>query len=100
MHLHSCLREVHTAVLPPHLVMVISLQAFHTCAVCSQSHRHDRTYSPGAVSAGMRTVSTMLTVVGQLPAQRPGLVPYLPRAMGARTAGLVPLLHGGGKSAL
>ena len=48
----------------------------------------------------MRTVSTMLTVVGQLPAQRPGLVPYLPRAMGARTAGLVPLLHGGGKSAL
>ena len=48
----------------------------------------------------MRTVSTMLTVVGQLPAQRPGLVPYLPRAMGARTAGLVPLLHGGGKSAV
>ena len=28
--------SVHTAVLPPHLVMVISLQAFHTCAVCSQ----------------------------------------------------------------
>eukprot|EP01046_Picozoa_sp_COSAG06_P087994 COSAG06_NODE_34446_length_474_cov_0.994667_1_plen_79_part_10 len=41
----------------------------------------------------------MLTVVGQLPAQRPGFVPYLPRAIGALTRGVVPLLQGGGNSA-
>jgi hypothetical protein len=46
----------------------------------------------------MRTVSTIFTVVGQFPAQRPGLEPYLPNAIGARTIGLTPLLQGGGKS--
>ena len=43
-----------------------SLHAFHTCAVSSQSHRHDSTYSPGSMSAGTRTLSRIVTVVGQL----------------------------------
>ena len=41
----------------------------------------------------------MITVVGQLPAHGPGLVPYYsPTAIGARTGGEAPALHGGGKS--
>merc|ERR1711924_161938 len=42
----------------------------------------------------------MVTVVGQFPAHGPGLKPYLPTAMGARTRGRVPALQGGGKSAV
>jgi hypothetical protein len=79
--------------------MVMSEHAFHTWAVSSQSQRQPRTYSPGAKSAGIATVSMILTVVGQLPAQGPGLKPYLPTAIGARTGGCVPFEHGGANSA-
>mmetsp|Transcript_49851 Transcript_49851/g.157749 ORF Transcript_49851/g.157749 Transcript_49851/m.157749 type:complete len:217 (+) Transcript_49851:103-753(+) len=76
----------------------MSLHADHTCAVSSQSHRQPSTYSPGGVSAGTRTVSRMLTVVGQLPAHGPGLLPYSPTALGARTFGSKPARHLAGKA--
>lgn len=47
-------------------------------------------YSPGVMSAGTRTLSTMFTVVGQLPAHGPGLELYPPFAVGAATLVLEP----------
>lgn len=55
--------------------VVMSLHPFQTCAVSSQSHRKERTYSPGAMFVGTLTWSTIFTVVGQLPAHGPGFVP-------------------------
>ena len=76
---------------------MISLQAFHTCAVSSQSQRHPSTYSPAAMSFGTSSSSQIVTVVGQLPAHGPGFDPYCPLAMGARTAGAAPARQGGAK---